>query len=143
MKRRTLLIRRIPGSSIIYPGVRDLIGQLRDSGIKVALASSSKNARTVIELLKIQEDFDAVVDGGMIVHSKPNPEIFLLAAEMLGIAPKDCLVFEDAEAGVDSALAAGMKCVGVGSPSLLGHAHKVISKTGEFQLPDLLKLDKS
>ena len=127
----------------IYPGVRDLIGQLRKSGIKVALASSSKNARTVIELLKIQGDFDAVVDGGMIVHSKPNPEIFLLAASMLGVAPKDCLVFEDAEAGVDAALAAGMKCVGVGSPSLLGHAHKVVSKTGEFTVPDLLELSKS
>ena len=126
----------------IYPGVRALIAELRKDGIKVALASSSKNARTVIELLKIQNDFDAVVDGGMIEHSKPNPEIFLLAADMLGIAPKDCLVFEDAEAGVDAALAAGMKCVGVGSPSLLGHAHKVIAKTGEFTVPDLLELSK-
>ena len=127
----------------IYPGVKDLIAQLRERGIKVALASSSKNARTVVELLKIQNDFDAVVDGAMIIHSKPNPEIFLLAADQMRIAPKDCLVFEDAEAGVDAALAAGMKCVGVGSPSLLGHAHKVIAKTGEFTIPDLIELAKT
>jgi beta-phosphoglucomutase len=127
----------------IYPGVKALIRQLRENGVKVALASSSKNARTVIELLKIQHDFDAVVDGGMIVHSKPNPEIFLLAARMMDIDPTDCLVFEDAEAGVDAALAAGMKCVGVGSPAQLGHAHKVIAKTGEFRLHDLEELSNN
>lgn len=127
----------------IYPGVKALISQLRGNGVKVALASSSKNARTVIELLKIQHDFDAVVDGGMIVHSKPNPEIFLLAAGMMGIDPKDCLVFEDAEAGVDAALAAGMMCVGVGSTAQLGHAHKVIAKTGEFMLHDIEELSKN
>jgi beta-phosphoglucomutase len=90
-----------------------------------------------VDILQIQDDFDAVVDGGMIVHSKPNPEIFLLAAKMLGIEPQDCLVFEDAEAGVDAALAAGMRCVGVGSPTLLGHAHRVVSATAEFQPHDL------
>lgn len=127
----------------IYPGVRALIRQLREHGIKVALASSSKNARTVIELLKIQDDFDVVVDGNMIVHSKPNPEIFLLAASMMGIAANDCLVFEDAAAGVDAALAAGMKCVGIGSPAQLGHAHKVIPKTGEFKVQDLEAFSKN
>jgi beta-phosphoglucomutase len=121
----------------IYPGVKSLIRQLRKEGTKVALASSSKNAKMVVDILQIQDDFDAVVDGGMIVHSKPNPEIFLLAAKMLGIEPQDCLVFEDAEAGVDAALAAGMKCVGVGSPTLLGHAHRVVSTTAEFQPHDL------
>jgi beta-phosphoglucomutase len=121
----------------IYPGVKSLIRQLRKEGIKVALASSSKNAQMVVDILQIQDDFDAVVDGGMIVHSKPNPEIFLLAAKMLGIEPQDCLVFEDAEAGVDAALAAGMKCVGVGSAKLLGHAHRVVSTTAEFQPHDL------
>jgi beta-phosphoglucomutase len=124
----------------IFPGVKQLIHELRAKGLKVALASSSKNARTVIKLLHIQNDFDAVVDGGMIVHSKPHPEIFLLAASKLGVDPKACLVFEDAEAGVDAAIAAGMKVVGIGSPDQLNKADKVIAKTGEFSLDTLQKL---
>jgi len=122
----------------IYPGVKSLIRQLREQGIKVGLASSSKNAKMVVEILQIQNDFDVVVDGSMIVKTKPNPEIFLLTAKMLGIDPRDCLVFEDAEAGVDAALAAGMKCVGVGSPALLSHAHKVVATTSAFQPQELL-----
>src|SRR5688572_7699466 len=74
----------------IFPGVKQLIGDLRRNGIKVALASSSKNAKTVVQLLHIQHEFDAIVDGTMIEHSKPNPEIFLLAAEKLGVKPEEC-----------------------------------------------------
>lgn len=118
----------------IYPGVKQLIEQLRKKGIKVGLASSSKNAVTVIQLLHIQPEFDTVVDGNMITHSKPDPEIFLLTAKRLGVDPKDCLVFEDAEAGVDAAHAAGMPCVGIGSPERLHKAEIVLSKTGEFEL---------
>jgi len=125
----------------IFPGVKQLLHVLRSKGIKVGLASSSKNAKTVIQLLHIQNEFDTVVDGTMITHSKPHPEIFLLAAERLGVAPKDCVVFEDAEAGVEAALAAGMKCVGVGSAQQLGKADKVISKTGEFSLSSLQELE--
>jgi beta-phosphoglucomutase len=125
----------------IFPGVKQLIKELRARGIKVALASSSKNAKTVIQLLHIQNDFDAVVDGTMTVNSKPHPEIFLLAASKLEVEPKHCLVFEDAEAGVEAALAAGMKCVGIGSPEQLHKANKVISKTGEFQLSGLKELE--
>jgi beta-phosphoglucomutase len=124
----------------IFPGVKDLIEHIRASGIKVALASSSKNANTVIELLRIQDLFDTMVDGNMIVHSKPDPEIFLLAASRLGIDPKDCLVFEDAEAGVEAALAAGMKCVGVGSMEQLSKANKIVTKTGEFKYEEIKAL---
>ncbi|HEY0655407.1 MAG TPA: beta-phosphoglucomutase [Chryseosolibacter sp.] len=125
----------------IFPGVKQLIKEMRASGIKVGLASSSKNAKTVIQLLHIQNEFDTVVDGTMITHSKPHPEIFLLAASKLGVEPKDCLVFEDAEAGVEAALAAGMKCVGIGSPDQLGKADKVIRQTGEFKISGLLELE--
>lgn len=121
----------------IFLGVIALIQSLRDRGIKVGLASSSKNAPRVIELLKIGNLFDAMVDGTMIAHTKPHPEIFLLAASQLNIKPSECLVFEDAEAGVEAALAAGMKCVGVGSPSQLHKATKVIAKTGDFKIEDL------
>jgi len=127
----------------IYPGVKKLIRQIGEKGIKVGLASSSKNAKAVVEILKIQDDFDVVVDGNMIVHSKPHPEIFLLAAERLNIKPSDCVVFEDAAAGVDAALAAGMKCVGVGSLALLSHANKVVSKTADFRVQDLEDLENA
>jgi beta-phosphoglucomutase len=122
----------------IFPGVRKLLQKLRAKGVKVGLASSSKNARTVIQVLHIGNEFDAVVDGTMITHSKPDPEIFLLAAEKLHTAPENCLVFEDAEAGVEAALRAGMKCIGVGSVDQLGKANKVIPRTADFQ-PDMLE----
>jgi beta-phosphoglucomutase len=123
----------------IFPGVKPLLNELRKKGIKIALASSSKNAKTVIQLLHIQNEFDVIVDGTMTVNSKPDPEIFLLAAQKLGLDPKECLVFEDAEAGVEAALAAGMRCIGIGSPKQLGKANKVITTTGEFQPEELAK----
>lgn len=103
----------------------------------MGLASSSKNAHAVINLLNIENEFDAIVDGTMIIHSKPDPEIFLLAASKLGVIPAECVVFEDAEAGVEAALAAGMKCVGVGSPEQLGKANLVVAKTADFKLQTL------
>lgn len=124
----------------IFPGVKDLIQAMREKGLKIALASSSKNAPRVIELLKIAHMFDTMVDGTMISHTKPHPEIFLLAAARMGVSPVDCVVFEDAEAGVAAALAGGMKCVGVGSTEQLAKADLVIAKTGDFKLNDLNSL---
>ena len=118
----------------IFPGVKELIQDIRANGIKVALASSSKNADTVLNLLKIGNLFDAIVDGTMITHTKPDPEIFLLAAKKLNIPPPHCLVFEDAEAGVEAAVAAGMKCIGVGSPQQLSKANVVVPKTVDFDI---------
>jgi len=125
----------------IFPGVRQLIQDLRDRGLKVGLASSSKNARTVIRVLQVEEEFDAIVDGSMIKHTKPHPEIFLITASRLGVAAGDCVVVEDAEAGVEAALSAGMKCVGIGSPVLLRKAHKVFSKTSELTISTLQDLE--
>jgi beta-phosphoglucomutase len=124
----------------IFPGVVDLIKSLRVKNIKVGLASSSKNAPRVIELLGIASLFDTLIDGTMIVHTKPDPEIFLLAAHKLGINPSDCLVFEDAEAGVEAALSAGMKCVGVGSKDQLDKANLIIKSTGDFNIQNLNSL---
>lgn len=121
----------------IFPGVRAMLHNLRKQGLKVALASSSKNAETVIRLLQIKDEFDAVVDGTMIVHSKPDPEIFLIASQMLGVPPSQCVVFEDAEAGVEAAVAAGMKCVGVGSADQLGKANRIVKSTADFAIQDL------
>lgn len=124
----------------LFPGVRELFSRLRKDNIKIGLASSSKNAKTIIEILGIQHEFETVVDGTMIVHSKPDPEIFLLAAKRLGIDPADCLVFEDAEAGVEAALAAGMKCVGVGNFTKLNRANRVVDSIQNFNYHDLQKL---
>lgn len=121
----------------IFPGVKELLKSIRSKGLKMGLASSSKNAHAVINLLNIENEFDAIVDGTMIIHSKPDPEIFLLAASKLGVVPAECVVFEDAEAGVEAALAAGMKCVGVGSPEQLGKANLVVAKTADFKLQTL------
>lgn len=121
----------------IFPGVKELIHQIRASGRKVALASSSKNAETVIGLLGIGPLFDVMIDGTMIIHTKPDPEIFLLAASRLAIDPKDCLVFEDAEAGVEAAVRAGMKCIGVGSPAQLSKANIVVKNTADFEIKNL------
>lgn len=125
----------------IFTGVKDLLQQVRSEGYKVALASSSKNAPTVIGLLKIRELFDTIVDGTMVTHSKPHPEIFLLAAAKLGVHPSACVVFEDAEAGVEAALAAGMRCVGVGSADQLHKANIIVSNTADFRLENLAQLE--
>jgi beta-phosphoglucomutase len=124
----------------LFPGVKELFSKLRKDEIRIALASSSKNAQTIIEILGIQQEFEAVVDGNMIVHSKPDPEIFLLAAEKLNLNPADCVVFEDAEAGVEAACAAGMKCVGIGSPVQLNKANQVVKSIKDFAYSDLQKL---
>ncbi|HRG10189.1 MAG TPA: beta-phosphoglucomutase [Cyclobacteriaceae bacterium] len=124
----------------IFPGVREMLVDCRKKNLKVALASSSKNAPRVIELLGVANLFDTMVDGTMITHTKPDPEIFLLAAKRLGVSADKCVVFEDAEAGVEAALAAGMKCVGVGSPEQLGKANIIVKQTADFNLSNLDKL---
>ncbi|HEX8040274.1 MAG TPA: beta-phosphoglucomutase [Chryseosolibacter sp.] len=126
----------------IFPGVISLIHDMRAHGIRVGLASSSRNARTVVRLLQIQNEFDAIVDGSMIVHTKPHPEIFLMTAEKLGVAPANCVVVEDAEAGVEAALRAGMKCIGIGSRETLGRADMVFPKTSDVRLSTIHELEK-
>jgi kojibiose phosphorylase len=99
----------------ILPGVLILIDQLRERGIRMAIGSSSRNAVPILERIGLADAFDVVVDGTHIKNSKPDPEVFLLAAKRLGIAPRHCLVVEDAAAGVEAARAAGMKCLAVGA----------------------------
>jgi beta-phosphoglucomutase len=124
----------------IFPGVKELIREIQLNGIKVALASSSKNADTVLNLLNIKNYFNAIVDGTMITHTKPDPEIFLLAAKKLNMPVSSCLVFEDADAGVEAALAAGMKCIGVGSSQQLPKANFVVAKTADFTVQKIKNL---
>lgn len=116
----------------ILPGAKELLVALRQQGVKIALGSSSKNAPLVLRLLDIENLFDVIVDGTMVKNSKPDPEIFLLGATRLQVKPAACVVFEDAEAGVEAALSAGMKCVGIGLAAQLGKATKVVPNLVDF-----------
>lgn len=124
----------------IFEGVIPMLSELKKNKIKIGLASSSKNAQTVISKLGITDWFEVVVDGAMIKKSKPDPEIFLMTAERLNVRPIDCIVVEDAEAGVDAAKSAGMKCVGVGNYRQLGKADQVIAHIKELNYNMLTNL---
>ena len=126
----------------ILPGSLEFISELKNAGIKVALGSASKNTPLILERLGIEKLFDAVADGNIVSKAKPDPEVFITAAKMLGIPPKDCVVFEDALAGVEAALNAGMLCVGIGSEKILTKAHFVITGLDKMSLKKLKVLAK-
>lgn len=111
----------------ILPGAKDLLISSRAKGIKVALGSASKNAMLILDRLNITMLFDAIIDGTKVANAKPDPEVFLIGAQALGLRPNECLVFEDAEAGVEAAHNAKMKCIGIGSPDILNEADLVVS----------------
>lgn len=124
----------------ILPGAADFLIKARRAGLKTALGSASKNSRTILDGLKITELFDAVIDGNMVRHSKPDPEVFLKGAEALGLKPEECLVFEDAYAGIEAAHNGGMKAVGIGSPENLPNADLCIPGLAEADLARLQAL---
>ncbi|MCM3699544.1 beta-phosphoglucomutase [Paenibacillus macerans] len=98
----------------MLPGVAETLSALRERGYKVAIGSSSKNTPVILERIGLSGYFDAVADGNGIKHSKPDPEVFLLAAGKLGVPPAGCLVVEDAEAGVVAAKRGGMAAAAIG-----------------------------
>jgi len=126
----------------ILPGSLEFINELKGVGIKVAIGSASKNTSLILERVGMNNLFDAIADGNTITRAKPDPEIFLTAAKMLGIEPERCAVFEDAVAGVQAALNAGMICIGVGSHNILTEAHSVISGLNMINLKKLEKIAK-
>ncbi len=96
------------------PGAREMLEALRERGIKIAVGSSSKNTPMIMQKVDLKKYMDAVADGNDITHSKPHPEVFLLAAERLGLSPEECVVVEDAEAGVEAARRGGMGVYAIG-----------------------------
>lgn len=112
--------------SELLPGVKEYLTGLRSRGIGIALGSASKNAEFILNKLNITDLFDAVVDGNKVSLAKPDPEVFLIAAQEIGLQPDECVVFEDAEAGVQAGKAAGMKVVGIGKPEVLKEADLVV-----------------
>lgn len=132
------LIQHITAAQLL-PGALALLDELRQQGIKVAIGSGSKNARTILDKLGIESRIDAIADGYSVSRSKPDPDVFLYAAEQLGLKPNQCVVVEDAKAGVEAALAAGMWTVGLGPPERVGIAHLVLPNLAGVHVADLLQ----
>lgn len=117
--------------------VKDTLDQLKTAGIKLAIGSSSKNAKYIIKQLDLEGYFDAISDGNNIEYSKPNPEVFLKACEYLGLSPKECLVVEDAKSGLEAAIAGGMDGAAMGDA-----AGTDIAAYNLVKFSDLLKICK-
>ena len=138
------LIRQITPADAL-PGVDTLLPALRERGVPIAIGSASKNALPVLEGMGIAGMFDAIVTGYDFVHGKPAPDVFLVAAERLGIPPSRCVVFEDAAAGIQAAHAGGMKAVGVGDPEIVKGCDrfaKTLADIGVEQVGDLFNADR-
>jgi beta-phosphoglucomutase len=110
----------------ILPGAEAFLRDAKSKNIKIVLGSASKNSRLILERIGIIHLFDAIMDGNSTTKSKPDPEVFLMGAQAVGLDPKECIVFEDAEKGIEAALAGGFYTVGVGNADVLDEAHIVI-----------------
>jgi beta-phosphoglucomutase len=124
----------------ILPGAKEIVLELKRRGIKTAIASASKNARTVLQGTGIEGLFDIIVDGYSIKNTKPAPDIFLFAAKELGVKPEDCAVVEDAEAGIEAALAGNMIPIGIGPEERVGKAYFRFEKIGDITLTKLFEI---
>ena len=113
-------------------GVGETLRKLRESGVLLAVASSSKNTPLILKRLGLEGWFDAVADGNAITRSKPDPEVFVLAAEMLKLPPRDCLVVEDAAAGIEAARRGGFDCAGLGEAAHTPGTTYPIGSVGEL-----------
>lgn len=124
----------------VLPGVLALIEGARAKGIKIAIGSSSKNAKTILTKIALIDTFDAIIDGNDISKSKPDPEVFIKTADKLGILPGSCVVIEDAYAGIEAALAAGMKAFAIGEAVSHKGADGKAKNLSEVSIADLEKL---
>lgn len=127
----------------LLPGVYAVLNALKARNVKIAIASSSKNAGTILERVGLAGGFDAVVTGNDIRETKPNPEIFLKAAHQVGVPPQECLVVEDAAAGVEGALRAGMRVLAVGSAATNLQATARADGLASISVSDLLAVGES
>ncbi|WP_424002936.1 beta-phosphoglucomutase [Maribacter sp. IgM3_T14_3] len=109
-------------SSEILPDVTRVLQYLKNKNIPIALGSASKNARPILEKVDLLPYFDSIVDGNSVTKAKPDPEVFLIAADNLGVSANSCVVFEDAVAGIQAANAANMVSIGIGDAEILNEA---------------------
>ena len=124
--------------SEILEGVLPFLEELEQKGIRKAVGSSSKNASTIIGQIGLDDRFEVVIDGNKISRSKPDPQVFELGAKVMALSPQECIVFEDAERGVDAALAGGFYAVGIGGDNL-NHAHYVIPNFIHHSFDEILQ----
>jgi beta-phosphoglucomutase len=128
-------------SAALLPGALAMLAELRRRAIKLAVGSSSRNTPLILAQLNLTGLFDAVADGNEIAKSKPDPEVFLLAARKLGLPPAECLVVEDAVAGVEAARRAGMRVLGIGSPAKLPGVARVAPDLSHLTADQLLAIE--
>jgi beta-phosphoglucomutase len=123
----------------ILDDIEEKLKRIKNDGFKIAVGSSSRNARKVLKQLKIYDVFDAISDGNSVENAKPAPDLFLHTAKNLGVEPEECVVLEDAESGVEAALAANMKVVGVGPEARVGKANLVYGNVGSIDFDEILE----
>jgi len=133
------LVREITPKDLL-PGARELLEEIHAAGMKAALGSASKNAREVIQRLGIESLLDAVADGGSVARQKPAPDLFLHAAAQLGLLPGDCVVVEDAAAGIEAGRAGGFYTLGLGPRERVGAADVVLASLEGVRLDAILSL---
>lgn len=121
-------------SADLLPGIHNFLLELKDAGLKIGMASASKNAFKVTAGLGVQDLFDHIVDAATVAQSKPHPEVFLKAAEALGVSPENCIGVEDAQAGVEAIKSSNMLAVGVGDAETLNNADFVVTSTDQLTL---------
>jgi beta-phosphoglucomutase len=126
------------GQDEILPGIENILQYLKENEIPFSLGSASKNARLILRMLGLYELFDAVVDGNDVSSAKPDPEVFLIAAKKLNKDPHDCIVIEDAQAGIQAANNANMISIGIGDKKVLNEARFVLNDTSELTV-DFIK----
>jgi beta-phosphoglucomutase len=132
-------IREIKPSDLL-PGARELLEEIHSAGLKSALGSASKNAPDVIQRLGIADLLDAVSHGGSVARQKPAPDLFLHAAGQLQLQPQECVVVEDAAAGIEAGRAGGFHTLGLGPRDRVGNAEHVMDSLQGIHLNEILNL---
>ncbi|MCM4172832.1 beta-phosphoglucomutase [Arenibacter sp. TNZ] len=126
--------------SEILPDVQKVLRFLKKNNMPIALGSASKNARPILEKVKLMDYFEVIVDGTQVTKAKPDPEVFLIAATQMGVPPKDCVVFEDAVAGIEAANNAGMLSIGIGEEEVLNKANFVFANFTQIDVEFINRL---
>ncbi|HIY58511.1 MAG TPA: beta-phosphoglucomutase [Candidatus Tetragenococcus pullicola] len=123
----------------LLPGVKEFLDEAKANHVPCVIASASKNAPFILEKLEVADEFDAIVDPATLSKGKPDPEIFIKAAQAIDLKPEEAVGFEDAQAGVDGIKASGMFAVGVMANEALHGADIVVKKLTELSVPELLQ----